>query len=352
VSRILLRVALAALFGLLGLAAAWELTHHTPPVPALAGLAPWLRNYALPAVGLIVGVAVSPLLARLFELLVVRVEESVAKLAPAEALSGAIGLVVGLIVSALVREIFNGLSLVPRYGPLISFSIYALITLFFSYAGVRVGLRHRVASWVRGAGGADVPAKLLDTSVIVDGRILEISEAGFLEGRLLVPRFVLKELQAIADSSDSLKRVRGRRGLEVLNRLRDTSANLEICDNDASERDVDGKLVSVARELHAQIVTTDYNLNRVARLQGVNVLNVNELANGLKSVVLPGEDMSVAIVKDGKEQHQGVGYLDDGTMIVIENGRALIGETVGVQVTSILQTAAGRMIFAKVKQKA
>jgi uncharacterized protein YacL len=194
------------------------------------------------------------------------------------------------------------------------------------------------------------PPKLLDTSVIVDGRILEVVDAGFIEGRLLVPKFVLKELQAIADSSDSIRRARGRRGLEVLNRLRETSGRLEVIDRDAPERDVDSKLVTLAHDLDAPILTNDYNLNRVARLQGVVILNVNELANAIKPVVLPGEEMSVSIIKDGKEQNQGVGYLEDGTMIVVENGKRLIGETVGVQVTSVLQTAAGRMIFAKPKR--
>ena len=351
-TKTLLRIALAALLGLLGLALGWEIGHHFQPLDNAAVLTRDVRNYLLPLAGLIVGVGISPLVARLFERLVALVEESIAKLAPAEALSGALGLVVGLIVSALVREMFNGLSLVPRYGPFISFATYALITLFFSYAGLRIGIRQRVLSWVRAAPNSDRPAKLLDTSVIVDGRILEILQAGFLEGRLLVPKFILHEVQAIADSSDSLKRVRGRRGLEVLSRLRELNGNLEICESDPPERDVDDKLVSVARELHAQILTTDYNLNRVAKLQGVGVLNVNELANAIKPAVLPGEDMSVNIVRDGKEQNQGVAYLDDGTMIVVENGKPLIGATVGVQVTSVLQTAAGRMIFARLKQKA
>lgn len=350
-SRILLRIVFALLFGALGLAAGWELAHHNPPPAAIAALAPIVRNYVLPAVAAIIGVLLSPFLARLFERLAGMLEESIAKLAPSEAISGAIGLIVGLIVSAFVRDVFHGFSLVPRYGPLISLAFYAIITLFFSYVGIRVGLRQRVASWMRASNRADGPPKLLDTSVIVDGRILEIAQAGFLDGRLLIPKFVLKELQAIADSSDALKRVRGRRGLDVLNRLREVLGNLEIIENDSAEKDVDSKLVSVARELHAQVLTTDYNLNRVARIQGVIVLNVNELANSLKPVVLPGEDMDVNIVKDGKEQNQGVGYLDDGTMIVIENGKSLIGATVGVQVTSVLQTAAGRMIFAKVKQK-
>ncbi|MBC5825351.1 MAG: PIN domain nuclease [Candidatus Eremiobacteraeota bacterium] len=311
-----------------------------------------MRDFVLPAIGGVVGVLVSPALLRLFERLVTAVEDSIAGLAPAEALSGAIGLVVGLIVSFFVRDIFQGFNYLPHYGPLLSFVLYALITLFFSYLGVRVGLRQRLSSWTRATlHGGDAPAKLLDTSVIIDGRILEIVQSGFMDGRLLVPKFVLKELQSIADSVDTIKRSRGRRGLEILNHLREVSGNLEIYDHDAPERDVDGKLVTVARQLHAQILTNDYNLNRVARLQGITVLNINELANALKPVVLPGEDMSVAIVKDGKEQNQGIGYLEDGTMIVVENGRSLKGEQIGVQVTSVLQTAAGRMIFAKLKKQ-
>jgi uncharacterized protein YacL len=198
--------------------------------------------------------------------------------------------------------------------------------------------------------GGDAPPKLLDTSVIIDGRILEIVQAGFVDGRLIVPKFVLRELQTIADSVDSLKRGRGRRGLEVLSQLRDVSQSLEVLDRDVPERDVDSKLVVLARDMGAHILTNDFNLNRVASLQGVKILNINELANALKAVVIPGETMSVTIVKDGKEQNQGVGYLDDGTMIVVENGRTLKGEAVTVDVTSVLQTSAGRMIFAKVKR--
>ncbi|HLN47147.1 MAG TPA: PIN domain-containing protein [Magnetospirillaceae bacterium] len=348
--KLLLRIIFALLCGLLGLAAGIELGR----IPALAsqtGTLAHLRDIGIPTLIALIGVAISPYLATGFERVSSAFEDSIVSMAPAEALSGAIGLVIGLIVAFLVRDVFQPINQMPRFGPIISIVVYILITLFFAYTGLRIGVRQRLSSWVRtGPRDGAAPPKLLDTSVIVDGRVLEVVQAGFIEGRLLVPKFVLKELQSIADSSDSMRRARGRRGLEILNRLREISGRLEIIDKDAPERDVDSKLVTLARELEAPILTNDYNLNRVARLQGVTILNVNELANAIKPVVLPGEEMSVNIVKDGKEQNQGVGYLEDGTMIVVENGKRLIGETVGVQVTSVLQTAAGRMIFAKPKK--
>src|SRR5947209_11162857 len=193
---------------------------------------------------------------------------------------------------------------------------------------------------------------LLDTSAIIDGRIANISQTGFVSGALLVPRFVLNELQRIADSADSMRRNRGRRGLEMLNRLqKDTTVPIEITDADVLDvAEVDGKLVKMARTLHCPIITNDFNLNRVAELQGVKVLNINELANAVKPVLLPGEDIFIKIMQDGKELGQGVGYLDDGTMIVVEGGRQFMGMTIEVSVTRVLQTVAGRMIFAHPKQ--
>jgi len=197
-------------------------------------------------------------------------------------------------------------------------------------------------------------AKILDTSVIIDGRIADIVETGFVEGPLVIPQFVLSELQHIADSSDSLKRTRGRRGLEVLRHIqKQVDIDVRIVDTDyASIKEVDAKLIELAKEVHGKIVTNDSNLNKVAELQGIAVLNINELANSLKPVVLPGEEMNVKILKEGKETGQGVAYLDDGTMIVIDNGRKNIGRTVDVTVTSVLQTPAGRMIFARLKEEA
>lgn len=189
---------------------------------------------------------------------------------------------------------------------------------------------------------------LVDTSVIIDGRIADIAVAGFIPGRLLIPRFVLAELQNIADSEDAMRRSRGRRGLEVLNRLRDTGGiEVEVVEDDAlAVKEVDAKLVAMAQMLSCDVLTTDYNLNRVAQIQGVRVLNINELANAIRPVVLPGEEMLVRVVQPGKEKNQGVGYLADGTMIVVENGDKLMGQEVLTEVTRVFQTVAGKMIFA------
>jgi len=193
--------------------------------------------------------------------------------------------------------------------------------------------------------------KILDTSVIIDGRIADICKSGFIDGTLIIPGFVLEELRHIADSSDLLKRNRGRRGLDILNRIRkELDVMVKIHEKDFEDlTEVDSKLVRLAKEMGAQVITNDYNLNKVAELQGIRVLNINELANAVKPVVLPGEEMQVQVIKDGKEAGQGVAYLDDGTMIVVENGRRFIGQNIVVLVTSVLQTAAGRMIFAKPK---
>ena len=194
--------------------------------------------------------------------------------------------------------------------------------------------------------------KLLDTSVIIDGRIAEICDTGIIEGEIIVPSFVLRELQHIADSSDGLKRNRGRRGLDILKGMQDKkSVPITVVSTDYKDVDeVDAKLILMASELGGVVVTNDYNLNKVAAVRKVPVFNINELANALKPIAMPGEEMSVFVVKEGKEAGQGIGYMDDGTMIVIENGRRLVGETVDITVTSVLQTSAGRMIFAKVKQ--
>jgi uncharacterized protein YacL len=196
-----------------------------------------------------------------------------------------------------------------------------------------------------------VKPKILDTSVIIDGRIADICQTGFVEGTLVIPGFILEELRHIADSSDSLKRNRGRRGLDILNKIqKELDIEVEIYEGDFEDiSEVDSKLVKLAQILDGCIITNDFNLNKVAEFQKVQVLNINELANAVKPVVLPGEEMVVQVIKDGKETGQGVAYLDDGTMIVVDGGRKHIGETIGVLVTSVLQTAAGRMIFAKPK---
>jgi uncharacterized protein YacL len=264
-----------------------------------------------------------------------------------------VGLLVGLLLAALVGLF---LAKLPWY---LGFVISLMVALVFAYWGVTLGLNRRNemmalvlgparAADAAGGGGTQVATVLLDTSVIIDGRIMDIAQTGFLRDHMLVPHFVLAELQYIADSSDTLRRNRGRRGLEVLNLLqKEPLVNIEFTDDDIPDvPEVDMKLIRLARNRNAAIMTNDYNLNRVAQLEGVRVLNLNTLANALKPVVIPGEEMNVQLIKDGKEPNQGVGYLDDGTMIVVENGRRYMNQTIGVVVTSVLQTAAGRMIFA------
>ncbi len=267
---------------------------------------------------------------------------------------GGLGLGGGLVFGFLV-----GLSL-SRI-PIIGAYLWPFASLAGAYLGFHVVLQRReevVGSLLRpDRPGREQPGrgrgnpKILDTSVIIDGRIADVVKAGFLEGPLLVPRSVLTELQRIADSSDALRRNRGRRGLDILNRMQRELHVVQIVD-DAGPRggEVDGQLVTLAKEQHGWIVTNDFNLNKVAELQGVRVLNINELSQALRPIVLPGEELSVHVIKDGKEAGQGVGYLDDGTMVVVEGGRKFIGETFEVIVTSVLQTVAGRMIFGRPKE--
>ncbi len=201
--------------------------------------------------------------------------------------------------------------------------------------------------------GLEENLKILDTSVIIDGRIADVCESGFLEGIFILPQFILQELQHIADSPDPVKRARGRRGLDILHKIQKMSnITVKIVEEDFPKiKEVDSKLVALAKLLNAKVITNDFNLNKVAELQGVSVLNINELANALKPVVLPGESINVFILKEGKEYNQGVAYLDDGTMVVVENARKLIGKNADVTVTSVLQTTAGRMIFSKLKEE-
>jgi uncharacterized protein YacL len=272
-------------------------------------------------------------------------------------IAGLAGLVVGLIIAALLTF---PLSLLPSpFGRILPF----FGVVFFSYFGISVFIMRQndifsLAQQMPRSGEVSESAGpqrtiLLDTSVIIDGRIADIARTGFLSGSLLIPRFVLNELQYIADSSESLRRQRGRRGMEVLSQLqKDTTIPVRISDIDVEGvREVDDKLIVLGRQLRAPILTNDYNLNRIAELQGVAVLNVNELANAVKLVFLPGEALEVSIIQEGKETGQGVGYLDDGTMVVVEDGRDLLNDTVAVTVTKVLQTAAGRMIFGRVSRE-
>jgi uncharacterized protein YacL len=261
------------------------------------------------------------------------------------------GLLLGLLMAKIVS---NAFLLFPMEGAVRSLT-NIILTLSFCYLGAALGLRGRdefniIIPYVKLKRQGEVSdLAILDTSAIIDGRILDICKTSFLETRLVVPRFILRELQAIADSSDSIKRQRGKRGLEILHAIQ-TEINIVIQEEDFLDvQEVDAKLVRLAKLLEAKIITVDFNLNRIASLQGVKILNVNELANALKSVVLPGEDLEIKIIKEGKEYNQGIGYLDDGTMVVVENGRKAIGSMHLVNVTSVLQTQAGKMIFAKFK---
>ena len=233
--------------------------------------------------------------------------------------------------------------------------LHSFILLVFPYLGIVMGARkgewlqpQRLVSLFRDT-GPQKRYRILDTSVIIDGRIADVCETGFLDGTLVIPQFVLKELQLVADSSDSLKRNRGRRGLDILQKIQKMSGlDVAISDIDFPEvREVDLKLIELGRTLQGKIVTNDFNLNKVAQLRGVEVLNINELANALKPVVLPGEFMKVFILKEGKEYNQGVAYLDDGTMVVVDNARRMISKNIDIVVTSVLQTTAGKMIFGR-----
>jgi uncharacterized protein YacL len=254
-----------------------------------------------------------------------------------------IGLILGAAFTALARSF--GLEMNSFYRAIIYVcSVYIGIALI-SQLDVGFGLAQRPDS----KGISSESLKILDTSVIIDGRITDILETKFIEGVLIVPKFVLDELQQIADSSDSVKRSRGRRGLDVLNRLKkDKGTLLRITDQDFPETtEVDSKLVKLGKALDAKILTNDFNLHKVAQIQGVTVLNINLLANSLKPVVLPGEKMKIVVIKEGKDPGQGIGYLDDGTMVVVDSGKKYVGDEIFVTVTSVLQTPAGRMIFAK-----
>jgi uncharacterized protein YacL len=276
---------------------------------------------------------------------------------PAQQLIAAtIGLLIGLVLAALTSL---PLSFLPQpFGAVLPF--VSLVLFGYLGAWVTVTRERDFFALLGGRLGRDGSAKtpsermvLLDTSVIIDGRVADISRTGFIDGTMLIPRFVLAELQHIADSADALRRNRGRRGLEMLNKLQKESiAPIKISDLDVEEvREVDDKLVRLAKNLHCSIMTNDYNLNRVAELQGVHVLNINELAGAVRAIVLPGEGMQVQIVQEGKELGQGVGYLDDGTMVVVDNAKKFIGSVIEVTVTRMLQTNQGRMIFATPEEK-
>ncbi|GAB1475975.1 PIN/TRAM domain-containing protein [Bacillota bacterium] len=290
------------------------------------------------------------------------IESDLQKVPSADIVPGTFGLIIGLFLAYLISQIYIGIQL-----PFVATVLSMLTYLMLGYIGVFVATRRGkdillfISTSRKSPGGAkgkgktgDATPKILDTSAIIDGRIADIMKTGFIEGNIVIPEFVLVELRHIADSSDNLKRNRGRRGLDVLNRIQ-TEYGIEIYNTDSDKTieeipEVDVKLLKLAQNLGGKVMTNDYNLNKVALIKGVEVLNINELANMLKPVVLPGEEMDLFLVKEGKEENQAVAYLDDGTMIVVEEGKKFIGQSITVVVTSVLQTAAGRMIFGKPKK--
>jgi uncharacterized protein YacL len=265
-------------------------------------------------------------------------------------LGSTLGLFVGLGIAKLACYPFDQFLELPN----LQIPLYIFLSAIFGYIGLVLGGKKMAEVstpyFLDPGKQSRLPMKLLDTSVIIDGRIADIAETGILEGTLVVPKFILEELQYIADSADDLRRTRGRRGLDILKRLQQHNRlRVEFVEDDVPKAGVDSKLVALALKLRAKILTNDFNLHKVAELQGIEVLNINQLANAMKSAVLPGETLHVQILREGKSQGQGVAYLDDGTMVVIENARRFIGKEVEVSVTSVLQTTAGRMIFSEIK---
>ncbi len=312
--------------------------------------------------GGILGLVIAPLVVKKCAQTLEWVEIKLQKVPVQDIIVGAFGLIFGFIIANLLSLPLPRISVIGNFLPV-------GINLILGYLGMTLAIKKKdelfnllsllpksndragSGSKTRASNARNSQYKILDTSVIIDGRIADICDTGFLDGTLIIPNFILEELQHIADASDSLKRNRGRRGLDILNAMqKKENVVVQIYERDFDDiLEVDSKLVRLAKLLRGKVVTNDYNLNKVAELHGVQVLNINELANAVKPVVLPGEEMFVQVIRDGKEAGQGVAYLDDGTMIVIDNGRRYIGTQLDVVVTSVLQTAAGRMIFARPK---
>ncbi len=336
----------------------WPAYGSLPSFDHLCQAYPLYRTFTVAAFG-IIGIVSGAVLGPKLGAALVRLGNSIDQMSARDKVAAVVGVLLGLMVTAPVMLLLGGIS---RFGLLIS----VVLAVAFVYLGVRyaLGMGDQLAAifipHARGERGllpTSVPTscKILDTNVIIDGRIVDVCRAGFIEGTLYVPGFVLDELQHIADAADPVRRTRGRRGLDLLAELQAEYPllvrNLDHFMPDRAPREVDARLVVLAKRLNGTIVTNDFNLNKVASLQGVSVMNINELANALKSVFLPGEEMHVTVIREGKEPNQGVAYLDDGTMIVIDDGRKHIGADVEVTVTSALQTSAGKMVFARIKPK-
>lgn len=325
----------------------------------------WLTSDYAPYVGLILGAIILFILSIWISDFIVRffawIEEMLMKAPVADLFFGSLGIIIGLIIAYFLNDPIQLIEI-----RVVSQVVPIFLSVLLAYFGYQVGFKRRDEflslltlpkkekrkALSSEESNTELPKpKILDTSVIIDGRIADICQTNFLEGTIIIPQFVLEELQHIADSSDALKRNRGRRGLDILNRIqKDLPINVEIYEGDFEEiQEVDSKLVKLAKVMNGIVVTNDFNLNKVCEFQKVPVLNINDLANAVKPIVLPGEELAVQVIKDGKEQNQGVAYLDDGTMIVVEEGKNYIGQNIEVVITSVLQTSAGRMIFAKPK---
>ena len=314
----------------------------------------WVNPLVYVIAALVFGIIffiIAPFVINGFTRLVKNIEKKLSSISMSEIIPGVFGLITGLLISYLLSGLI-------KYSPTswLAFTINALIYVTFSFLGIRIAVNRKNEISLRSLfEGEKTKSKgtrplILDTSVIIDGRIYDICKTGIIDGTLVIPEFVLVELRHIADSADDLKRSRGRRGLDVLNMIQkelDMDVIINQTDYDDS-LEVDSKLLKLAKDTGGKIVTNDFNLNKVAAVQGVGVVNINDLANAVKPIALPGEAMTVTIIKDGKEPTQGIAYLDDGTMIVVEDGKGKVGKTFKVIVTSVLQTSAGRMIFAKI----
>ena len=351
VGRGMLTPAVRFVFALLGVVAGYQVADRLRHTSLLPELGQWgkVGFFALTLVlGFAIGYVLGALLASLVRRGLDRVDEAMARSTGPEVVVAAGGVLLGLGVAALISV---AIVRIPYVGVYLLVPLFLLSGYFTAYLAARKHIEILRLIGVRGTfeGITGVtPAKIVDSSAVIDGRIVDVVKTGFLEGEILVPRFVVEELQRLADSADAEKRVRGRRGLDLVRRLQNQSGQVRIEDRDYADIEaVDAKLVRLGGELGAMILTTDYTLNKVAEIQGVRVLNVNDLANSVKSAVLPGEIIQVKILREGRERDQGVGYLDDGTMIVVEAGAALVGSRVETEVTSVLQSPSGKMIFGR-----
>jgi uncharacterized protein YacL len=332
-SRMVLRAMFLVVGMVLGMSLGWSLSDGQTEILGMGAV-----------IGTVVGVCI------------LVVEQRLQSVSLPVALWGGVGLVLGLLIAGLIG-LLTGLVGSSEHS---LFSLLATLLIFLGvpYWGLSMGTRFGKEGWAgpepaSGSREQTLKLKLLDTSVIIDGRIADLCETGFIEGTLIVPHFILQELQHISDSSDGLKRARGRRGLDILNVLQKmTNIQVKLVEDDFPHvKEVDTKLIELGKQMNGKVLTNDFNLNKVAGIQGVEVLNINDLCNALKPVVLPGENIRVFVLKEGKESGQGVAYLDDGTMVVVDNAKLSIGKNVDVIVTSVLQTSAGRMIFTRLKEE-